>query len=352
MRTITKLILPVALLGTALMSSCGSKTEEKAAETVHNVITVTPKNRQATMRKNFSGIVKEHATVSLGFRTPGQIERILVKEGDHVKSGQLLAILDAKDYQLQVDAAQTQYTQLKNEVERLRQLYEGNSLSGNDYEKATSGLEQLGIKLQNAKNQLSYTRLTAPVNGTIQKVNFEPAEMVSAGLPVFDIIDARSMEVQINVPAEIFALHDNFTRAYCIHKGQQYELRQTGLLPKADSNQLFTLKFALQNGVLSAGQSVDVIIEVSGDGRNDGLTIPPHAVFEDGGKSYVWVVGQDNVVKQRAITTGTVSTEGEIFVTSGLSEGERVVKAGVGMLHDGEKVKVVVPQKTNIGDLL
>ena len=354
MKTISKMFLPAAMFGLVLLGGCGSKdkNEEAADKAVHSVITVMPKNQQATMEKNFSGIVKEHATVSLGFRTPGQIERICVKEGDHISRGQLLATLDTKDYQLQVDAAQTQYNQLKNEVERLSRLYEGKSLAGNDYEKATSGLEQLGIKLQNAKNQLEYTRLTAPVNGTIQKVNFEAAEMVSAGLPLFDIIDAGSMEVQINVPADIYAQHDRFVRAYCKHKGEQFELRQISKLPKADANQLFTLNFAIQGGKLSAGQSVDVHIVLGGDERSNGLTIPPHAVFEANGKSYVWVVGQDDVVKQRAVTLGTVSTEGEVFVTSGLSESDRVVKAGVNMLHDGEKVKVIVPQTTNIGDLL
>jgi multidrug efflux system membrane fusion protein len=210
----------------------------------------------------------------------------------------------------------------------------------------------LGIQLQNAKNQLGYTRLTAPVSGTIQKVNFEKAEMVSAGLPVFDIVDAGSMEVQISVPADIYAQHHRFVRAYCKHKGEQYELRQTSLLPKADANQLFTLNFALQGSKLSAGQSVDVYIVMSGDGSSEGLTVPPHAVFEDGGKSYVWVVGNDDVVKKQPVTLGTVSVDGDVFVTSGLSETDRVVKAGVNMLHDGEKVKVVVPQTTNIGDLL
>ena len=144
-------------------------------------MTVTPVNRQESAVHNFSGVVTENSTVSLSFRTPGQIRSILVKEGSHVKRGQLVATLDTKDYQLQVDAAQTQYNQMKNEVERLRQLHEGKSLAGNDYEKAVSGLEQLRIQLQNAKNQLSYTSLRAPVDGTIQKVNFEPSEMVNAG---------------------------------------------------------------------------------------------------------------------------------------------------------------------------
>ena len=140
--------------------------------------------------------------------------------------------------------------------------------------------------------------------------------------------------------------------AYCKYKGEQYELQQTSTLPKADANQLFTLNFALKNGKLRAGQSVDVYIVLGGDDSSKGLTIPPHAIFEMNNKSYVWVVGKDDIVERRAITIGTVSVEGEVFVTSGLSETDRVVKAGVNMLHEGEKVKVVVPQTTNIGDLL
>ena len=65
-----------------------------------------------------------------------------LREGDRVRQGQLLARLDAKDYQLQVNAVQIQYDPVKAEVERLRLLFEGNSLSANDYEKAASGLEQ------------------------------------------------------------------------------------------------------------------------------------------------------------------------------------------------------------------
>ena len=94
MKAISKMMISVASFGIILLSCCGSKNEEKTVESaVHSVITVAPKNQQATMEKNFSGIVKEHATISLGFRTPGQIARICVKEGDHVKQGQLMATL-------------------------------------------------------------------------------------------------------------------------------------------------------------------------------------------------------------------------------------------------------------------
>ena len=341
----------MALAATGLLTACGDGEKKNDGTIVRSVMTVTPLNRQESAVKNFTGVVKENSTVSLSFRTPGQIASILVKEGSHVRSGQLVATLDTKDYQLQVDAAQSQYNQLKNEVERLRKLHEANSLPGNDYEKATSGLEQLGIKLQNAKNQLSYTQLRAPVNGTVQKVNFEPSEMVNAGMPIMDLIDTRRMEVEVNIPAEIYRQLGNSSTAYCMAAGERYELRKTGVLVKADANQLFTVKYAI-DGRLSAGVNVNVFIEIGGNVAVSGLSIPAHAIFEDDGKPYVWVVEKDDVVKRHAITLGGVDSEGMAVVESGITISDRVVKAGVRSLHEGDKVKIVTQQDSNVGELL
>ena len=341
----------ITLMAAGILTACGGSDKKADEEKVHTVMTVLPLNRQEFAVKNFSGVVKENSTVSLSFRTPGQIKRVLVKEGTFVRKGQLVATLDAKDYQLQVDAAQTQYDQLKNEVERLTKLHEANSVSGNDYEKATSGLEQLRIKLQNAKNQLSYTQLTAPVDGTIQKVNFEPAEMVSAGLPVMDLIDTRSMEVEVNIPNDVYRMLANTTEAYCTAAGNRYKLHKKSVLAKADANQLFTVKYAL-DGHLSAGVNVNVFIEMGGSETVKGLSIPAHAIFEDKNQPYVWVVEQGDVVKRHAISLSGVDSEGMAVVIDGLSASDRVVKAGVKALHDGDKVKIVTQKKTNVGDLL
>lgn len=343
-------IFVVALAAAGLLVACG-RGEKKEEVMVRNVMTVTPQNRQESTLKNFSGVVKENSTVNLSFRAPGQIQSILVREGAHVKRGQLVATLDTKDYQLQVDAAQTRYDQLKNEVERLSQLHEANSLAGNDFEKAVSGLEQSRIQLQNAKNQLSYTRLTAPVDGTIQKVNFEPSEMVNAGLPVMDLVDTRSMEVEVNIPVEMYRLLDSSTEAFCMVDGARYGLHRTSVLSKADANQLFTVKYAL-DGKLSAGVIVDVYIEVGGDATVSGLSIPAHAIFEDAGKSYVWVVEEGDVVKRHEVNLSGVDSKGMAVVSSGIAATDRVVKAGVKALHEGDPVRVITQQKSNVGDLL
>ena len=122
MKTIKSFVISLAAV--SMLTACGGNDRKPSEEKVRNVMTVLPQNRQESAVKNFSGVVKENSTVSLSFRTPGQITRVLVKEGQHVSQGQLVATLDTKDYQLQVDAAQTQYDQLKKEVERLTKLHD------------------------------------------------------------------------------------------------------------------------------------------------------------------------------------------------------------------------------------
>ncbi len=166
-----------------------------------------------------------------------------------------------------------------------------------------------------------------------------------------DLVDTRSMEVEVNIPADVYRLLGNTTDAYCMAAGVRYNLHKTGELVKADANQLFTVKYAL-DGKLSAGVNVDVYINIGGDAAISGLSIPAHAIFEEGGKSYVWIVGEGDVVKRHLVTLSGVDSEGMAVVTSGITVDDRIVKAGVKALHEGDKVKVVTQQKSNVGDLL
>lgn len=348
MKAIKFFVMTLAVAG--LLTACGSKNKKNATEAViHSVITVHPTSIGGREVKNFSGVVKENATISLSFRAGGQIRSIPVKEGQHVRRGQLVAQLDTKDYQLAVDNARIQLDQMRRQVERMKALYEGNAMNGNDYELATSKLELLEIQLRNAENQLSYTRLTAPCDGYVQGIHREPSEMVGVGTPVLSLVDDRRREIQINVPSDVARDYDRYDGAYFIHNGQRYPLDIIAILHKADANQLYNVRLAT-SAPIRPGQSVDVFIEARAS-ENEALTVPVGAVFEDGGKSYVWVL-KDNMICRRAVTANKVDKNGKVIITSGLEATDEVVKAGVGHLTEGETVRVVTGQTSNVGDLL
>ncbi len=341
-----------------MLCSCGESSQEHSG--TRSVVLTEPILLKSTRIINHSGIVREAHTISLGFKTAGQIERIHVREGDYVRQGALLAELDDADYRLGVEVLQIQYDQLEDEVERTKQLFDQKSISANDYEKAVAGLRQLGVQLQANKNKLDYTKLYAPTDGYVQSVNFSPAEMVDAGTALFTLLDVSHMEVAADIPANEYRQRGRFVRYCCKAEGidEVLPMKLLSLMPKADGNQLYRLRltFAGQpDKRLTAGMNVEIGIVAADTAAASGVAIPLCAVFRDKESSEpcVWVFERDSTVTKRPIVLNGTDAEGRAVVIEGLTGNERVVRAGVHVLREGERVRVVEKAgATNIGGLL
>lgn len=348
------LLLPFLLL---LTNGC---TESPSHTFTRSVMLTTPTPSGAESIKYFSGVVQESHNIGLGFKTAGQIEKIYVKEGDYVKKGQLIAQLDHTDYQLGVQALEIQYKQLEDEVKRTEALYRSKSISINDYEKAQAGLQQLKVQLQVNRNKLAYTRLYAPTNGYIQSVNFAPSEMVDAGTPVINLLDMHSMEVETELPAEVYQLRSHFQRITCelpSAKGEDIPMKILSITPKADSNQLYQLRLTFQKETdshLSAGMNISVHIHIAAtDSLRTSFTLPLHALIQSQEETYVWVMNTDSTVSKRKVNCSEIDEKGRAVITAGLKGDEQIIKAGVNALQENEKVRVIhTDSKTNVGGLI
>lgn len=338
--------------------ACGGTSHENSE--IRSVVLSEPVLLESTHVINRSGVVREAHTISLGFKTAGQIERIHVREGDRVRQGQLLAELDAADYRLGVEALQIQYDQLEDEVARTRQLFDQKSVSANDYEKAVAGLRQLGVQLQANKNKLDYTKLYAPTDGYVQAVNFSPAEMVDAGTALFTLLDVSHMEVVADIPVGKYRQRDRFARFYGKVAGIEEELpmKLSSITPKADGNQLYQLRLTFDGQPdkrLTAGMNVEVGIVVEDTASARGVAVPLCALFRNNetDEPCVWVFGKDSTARKRPVVLGGTDAEGRAVVVEGLTGEERIVRAGVHVLRDGERVRVIEKSsKTNVGGLL
>lgn len=346
----------IMMTAVCLLCACGERREEAFRRSVW---LTTPAQQKPTETIQLSGIVREAHEISLGFKTAGQIARVLVKEGDRVRKGQLLAELDAADYRLAVEAAQIQYDQMKGEAARAARLLEQQSMSKNDYEKLSAGLKQLEVQLKAKQNQLDYTKLYAPADGYVQTVNFSPSEMVDAGTPVFTFLDVSHMEVSADLSVKEYMRRGHFSGFYCLPAdgGERIPMKFLSLTPKADGNQLYQLRLVFDASAgsrLTAGMNVGIGVEIAAESASQCLSIPLSAVFQDGGSSCVWVFNKaDSTVTRRAIQTDGVDPEGRLRVVGGLSGDENVVRAGVHSLHDGEQVRVLSEAPaTNVGGLL
>lgn len=340
------------------MSACGGKSDEK-----RDIQSVRVEKVESNDEKNllqYPGKVKAAQDIDLAFRVSGTIDRILVKDGDFVKAGQLLAEMDPTDYEIQFKGTEAKYKEVKAEADRVIALYKTGGTTANNYDKAVYGLEQITALYNHHKDQLGYTRLYAPFNGYIQKHVFEAHETVGAGMPVLSMISSGIPEVEINLPAAEFIRRSQFRRFHCtfeIYPDKVFPLKLIGVTRKANANQLYTMRLQLDSKdmpVPSAGMNTMVSIFYD-DMADHSMQVPGSSVLHKEGKSYVFVYHADKGnVRLCEVSMVKALSNGRYVVNSdGLKPGDTVVSAGIHFIKDGETVKVVAPvSSTNIGGLL
>ena len=324
---------------------------------VRNVFIVEPMPTGTQQSIELPAIVEEGHTLSVGFKTAGQIEKIFVKEGDYIKEGAPVAVLDMKDYSLGVDMLRERYESMKTEVGRQTKLHASGNMTDNDFEKAVSGLHQLELQLKLEENRLAYGKLSSPASGIVTKVNFENSEMVDAGTPVIELMDNNALEAIVDLPVRFYPEHDRFVSyigTSTALPGKSIPLKFLSLTPRADNAQLYRLRLAVPSGSgLTSGMSLMVKIVLSGGGGG-GYSVPVGALFERDGKEYVWKVNmEDSTISAVEVATSGLPEDGRVLVTQGLNGTEAIVRAGVKHLSAGEKVGIINEEsETNPGNVL
>lgn len=340
-----------------ILCSCG-RTQGPSVDNQAVVRIDTVKAPVGMVELQYPGRVVASTEANVSFKVAGMLKRVLVNEGDLVRAGQLLAEIDPVDYEVQLSATEAEYAQVKADAERVMGLYQDGGTTASNYDKARYGLRQIEAKLQNHRNQLAYTRLTAPFSGRIQKCYFSGGENVSAGLPIMKMVSGNALEVEVNLPAVSYLDRENFSSFSCtfdVLPGVRVPLSLIGILPQANANQLYTMRLALpsQDSRVAPGMSSWVSIGMS-DSTCVGLSVPSTALLEQDGKSYVFAYNpSDGKVRRVPVEVRMLHTDGTAEVVGKLMTGHLVVSSGVHHLQDGQQVRILTPvSKTNIGGLL
>ena len=348
-------------IAAALISCSGNK---EGGQTVQRVRVETVVGEDGGSNALYPGKVKAADDVSLAFRVSGTIERYCVEEGARVSKGQLLVELDPTDYQVQLDATEAEYKQVKAEAERVMSLYADSVATPNDNDRAVYGLQQISAKLKNHRDQLSYTKLYAPFNGTIQTHLLDAHETVGAGTPVISMVGAGTPEVEINIPAADYTERTSFTGYHCtftVYPGEVYDLSLISITPKANSNELYTMRLQLNTAgkpAPSPGMNAMVTIErkaAPDSTATNKYKVSASAVTQKDGRCTVFVYdAATSTVSSREVTMSEVHHDGSCIIESHeLNVGDVIVASGARHVTDGEKVEVVTETTdTNVGGLL
>lgn len=325
------------------IQSCSNNSDNK--KILRNVILVDPIFDYGDVTISYPGIIEENASVSAAFMAEGKIGSISVKEGDRVHKGQLLASLDDSDYKIGVAQLEAQYNQLTKEKERMDAMFERHNIAPNDYEKFTTGYEQMKLQLDMAKRKLDYTRLYSPSSGYIATKYMNVGELVGAGTPVFNIIDDSNLIASVDLPVKVYLDKKNIVNVYgsIPGVGDNIPLTMISFTPVTDNNMLYRMKLTIPNKFskeLTAGMNITVLIETKEDETSASL-IPSRAIFSGEGKSYVWIYNpQDSTIHKKQVEIEGAPVD-KMQVVKGLSTGESIVETGVKQLYEGEKVNVL-----------
>lgn len=309
----------------------------------------------------YPGTVVARVESALGFRVGGKIVERLVDPGEVVTKGQPLMRLDPRDYELSqvatdgtVAAARATALQAQENEARARSLVASGAVSRTVYDQmkasadsAVANLASAEARAHVARNEASYTTLTANASGVVTDTLAEPGQIVSVGQPVIRLAVAGAREARVSLPENglLPVGTEARVRLFAGRAVTSAKLRQ--ISGQADrQTRTYDARFTLSGdaAVAPLGASLTVELPISESERK--FLVPFGAVVDRGGGPGVWVVelhkghSQDEaIVRWRPVVVGPVDSE-TATVLDGLSAGDRIVALGAQLLHDGDRVRL------------
>ncbi|MBO7282354.1 MAG: efflux RND transporter periplasmic adaptor subunit [Alistipes sp.] len=331
-----------------LYVACGGveSTPERKPKPVKSIVT----KRVEYLTREYAALSTADDAVTLAFKVAGRVVDAPVAKGMSVKRGALLAQLDKRDVELQVEATLSAYREARSRLERAERLLEYNAISAQEVEGLRNALTQSLSAYRNALDMVSETRIVAPFDGVIERVYVDTYERVSSGQPIVRIVRPRSTTVGFTAPEYLLSYLSLPTTRYSVtfdaYKDtsfsaaiKSYARTSSDALGFPVSLRLVDVDTTRYN--ISPGMTcVAAVVIVEND--SEAVSVPLTAIYAPvGGDDYVWVVDNDNIVAKRRVVLGELTGEDSVIVVHGLKSGERIVSAGVYHLTNGERVRLL-----------
>jgi membrane fusion protein (multidrug efflux system) len=357
-----KISLYSSLAALFILVSCGKKEQQAPAQGPMPFPVQTIAKQDATVYEEYSATLEGVQNVQIRPKVNGFIQKIYVDEGQMVTKGQLLFKLETQTLNQDASAAKAAVNAAQVEVDRLIPLVERKIISNVQLETAKARLAQAKSAYGSIAVTIGYGTIVSPASGVIGSIPFKEGSLVSSASeqPLTTVSDTRTVRAYFSMnEKQLLNFNKTFKGATTAEKlksvpevslllvdDSEYDHKGkiatvNGLINPSTGTTQFRADFQNPQGLLRSGSTGVVRIPIT---QKDVVLVPQNAVFEMQGKKIIYVVGNDNKVKSRIITTN--GTSGLNFiVTQGLEVGEKVVVEGASKMKDDMEI---VPQEVTV----
>ena len=308
-----------------------------------NVITLTLSPTTITDRINLPGSIEPWTKLRLMSKLSGTVVAVLVKEGDHVKKGDILARIEATDYQIALDRSEAAYNLAKAEYKRDKTMYDKGVIATSALDTKKTRLQTAKADYENARLLLSRATVTSPMDGVIRSLNAKVGLQLSIGDPIAEILEIDRLKGVVGIPeSDVSAVRtlDSVDIAIQALNNKKVTAKKYFLSPSPENiARLYNLELEISNsdGNILAGMFIRAdIIKKQVDNI---LKIPFYSVISRNNEQYVYVE-ENGIAKKKDVTLG-IMEKWMVQVTSGLQNGDKVIIEGHRDVENEQKVKIV-----------
>jgi membrane fusion protein, multidrug efflux system len=291
-----------------------------------------------------TGALEPIRTVSVNSQITATLLNVLVEEGSRVRTGQLLAELDARESAAQLARARAVLVNAEAAYERARRLQASAVVSESEIDVLRSAYEIARADVELWSTRVAFARIVAPVDGIVTVKRVEQGGSVSANQALFEIAEDDRLVVRVRV-SELDVVFLEAGRPVTVRLDAYPDVRVPArirrIFPSADATSwLVPVEVELESvpAGIAARPGFLARLEFALDRRDSVLTVPNQAIGVNDQGAFVYVVEADTL-SRRAVTTG-LTTEGLVEVVAGLRPGESVVVSGHSNLRPGATVRV------------
>lgn len=353
----SRLLTGISLAAMAIALGGCNDTVAQKAEPVRPVLVATVHYDAETPARSFVGTIKPRIEADIGFRVAGKVAKRLVDVGQTVEIGTPLATLDEVDLKLQAEQAEAEFraatgvlAQASAAETRAKELKGKGWSTDAQMDQARAAADEARARLNRAersveltRNSLSYATLMSDARGVVTATLIEPGVVIAAGQPAIRVARFAEKEAVVAIPETLLERAKTGVASVTLwsEPDKKYQARLREIAPAADpATRTYLAKFSLPGAGDAVSLGMTATLTLADPATTRVARLPLSALFNEGREPSLYVVDDQGKVSLKPVAVKSYESK-DVLVTSGVTEGDKVIALGVQKLDPAQKVRVV-----------